>query len=419
MKCDTAFKRAIVLLKPKGPLGGAPKRFINFLYYLPVDKRDLYYFFINKDLYDDLYDLYNEKLKNLNVVIIDNYDRYYIKDINTKNGSINNKKNTGKSESSTLLNLYRFIKHYYFQYKIYSQIDHYRKKFDIKVFLGVFSGIIPLYFYLQKSEYKGKVIVGFSNMDSWFANVYNKEDYRWYNKYISFNYGLTKSNFLDFLSPYIYSGVRKKGLIIDSNKISVSVNSFTDYTKCKVSDKSVFKVAFSSRLETKKNPILFLEAVNEIAKKYTDIYFYLLGNGSLETEVKEYIKNNIPENRISFMFHAEPSEILSTTSVFVSLQETNNYPSQSILEAMGCENAIIATNVGDTGLFFKENIGIMINADKDELINAIEYMYMNQNITRGQGINARIYATTYHTVEKSVQYYENLFEKEYNKVFGH
>ena len=92
-----------------------------------------------------------------------------------------------------------------------------------------------------------------------------------------------------------------------------------------------------------------------------------MGEGRLSSKIKETV-DNIGSTNIRFHgFHPQPTEVLAETSVFVSIQTTNNYPSQSVLEAMGCGNAIIATDVGDTRMFINENNGILIDLEAKQI----------------------------------------------------
>ena len=174
---------------------------------------------------------------------------------------------------------------------------------------------------------------------------------------------MEKSDYVDFLSPFILEGIRDRGIKIKEESVSITPCSFTDYSKCRIGDKSIFQVAFAGRLEKVKNPDLFLEAAINFSKKYPEIVFHIMGEGRLSLDIKDKVESFNFSNIKFHGFHLNPTEILADTSVFVSIQTTNNYPSQSVLEAMGCGNAIVATDVGDTRMFINENNGILINLE--------------------------------------------------------
>lgn len=305
------------------------------------------------------------------------------------------------------------MKNYSMHYCLYREIERHKKLNNISVFFGVYTGIIPLYFYLKKKRRKEGIL--FCDMDSWFNDVLLKERKYWNRKYSSFNYALENSDYVDFLSPFILEGVKERGMKIKDESVSITPCSFTDYSKCTIGNKSIFKVAFAGRLEKNKNPDIFLEAAFNLSKKYPEILFHIMGEGRLSVIVQSQITNSGLNNIVFHGFHPQPTDILSDTSVFVSIQTTNNYPSQSVLEAMGCGNAIVATNVGDTSMFINEGNGILINLDAKELSDAIETLYLNKELRDKLGNYAYSYVRENHTVEKMADYYISLFNKAASK----
>lgn len=398
---QTAF--AFVLLT-SGVFGGAERRFAQLFAYLAGNHPNKYYFIITWDLYYRILEIFPDYPTN-NLIPI---------------GSKTGKKvlqSEGKStvkeyrldQPGLLKKLYRFLKSYRIQKDYFRMIEHIRKKINIKCFLGIYNGIIPLYFYLLKKKRDAGII--FCDMDSWFRDVLPIEKKYWYKKYSSFNYALENSDYIDFLSPFILDGIRDMGIKVKDESISITPCSFTDYSKCKIGDKRIFQVAFAGRLEKDKNPDIFLEAAIILSEKYPDIIFHIMGEGRLSANLQSQISNQQLENIIFHGFHSSPTEILADTSVFVSIQTTNNYPSQSVLEAMGCGNAIIATDVGDTRMFINENNGILIERYLGELVKAIETLYLDKDLRERLGRNAFSFVRENHTIEKMADYYINLFEK--------
>ena len=191
--------------------------------------------------------------------------------------------------------------------------------------------------------------------------------------------------------------------------------SFTDYSKCRTGNKSIFQVAFAGRLEKEKNPDLYFRGCCRLSGKYPEIIFHIMGEGRLSSDIKEKVTASGLPNIIFHGFHPQPTEILADTSVFVSIQSTNNYPSQSVLEAMACGNAIVATDVGDTRFFINENNGILIALDIIELVNAIETLYLDKELRDRLCKNAYSYVRENHTIEKMADYYVDLFNKTSSK----
>jgi len=402
--------RTAFVLFNNGALGGAEKRFTNLFLYLNKLYPETFFLIINVHLKNQLKRVFGHlPEKQIRVIKVpgdssvnpaETNSPLYFKDTVPDPIEVDKK-------TSWLRKVFWYHKNRIRQKNIFRKIDFIQKEFNINIFIGVYSGIMPLVFYFGKPN-RPKII--FSNMDSWFTEVHADMKKLWYRKYYSFNYAMENADAVDFLSPYVYEGVTKRNVNVDVNGTHVAPNSFADYSKCFVGDKSKFEVAFCSRLEPNKNPMLFLEAAKEILDINYDIKFYILGEGSLVNEVKDFISINNLEDRVVFMFHKNPPEIFSRTSVFVSLQSGTNYPSQSVLEAMACGNAVIASNVGDTKLFVHESNGLLINLNKVELVKAIGKLYADRNLTSSLGSNAREFVLREHTVEKMSSYYLNLIQ---------
>ncbi len=403
------MKKYSFVLLTEGVFGGAERRFAQLFRYLSQNHNLDLMFIVSYSLYYKIREVFpGQNLKNLIPVGTDAKKR---------NGSSDEKNNTNPysiNHPGFLKQLYRFTKNYKIQKRIFYEIERIRKEKNIKCFIGIYSGILPLYFYLQKK--KRDVGIIFCNMDSWFRDVLPDEKKYWYRKFSSFNYALEKSDYIDFLSPFILNGIRDRGIKVRDEAVSITPCSFTDYSKCRIGDKSVFSVAFSGRLEKDKNPVLFLESALILAKKYPDILFHIMGEGRLTSVIEDKLKEAGFPNIRFHGFHPQPTDILADTSVFVSIQTTNNYPSQSVLEAMGCGNAIIASDVGDTRMFVNEDNGVLIQLNKNELVNAIEGLYLDRDHCRKLGEYAYKYVRENHTVEKMAEYYVDLFNKAYNKV---
>ena len=410
-----------IVLNPSGSLfGGAQKRFTILFQYLYLHYPDNTYYFISKELFKQI-ERFFPGFKFNNVVILKNleFNIFPVRKINNSKKREDEEKSqvnensfvNRNKEHSLQKKIYQYLKSFIKQYYLFRQIEKGRKKSDIKVFLGVYNGILPLYFYLDKKHRKTGVI--FSDMDSWFSNINDSDRDYWYKKYDSFNYGLGKSDSLDFLSPFIVEGILERKIKLNKSSINISPCSFSDYRKCIPGDKNDFSVSYAARIFPDKNPMLYLEAANTIVKKYPFVKFNLLGEGlaSLQEEINDFININNLKNSINYCFHPNPPEVFSKSTVFVSIQTTNNYPSQSVLEAMACGNAIIATDVGDTRMFVNDEVGILIPLELNSLVNALERLINNKEQALMLGKNAREFVLKTHTLEKCSEYYLDLFEQ--------
>ena len=78
---------------------------------------------------------------------------------------------------------------------------------------------------------------------------------------------------------------------------------------------------------------------------------------------------------------------------------------------MACEAAIIATDVGDTGLLVTNDIGLRIPPQKDALAEAIARLVENSDIRRAMGVRARQRVMSEHTIERFTQYIIDLWRE--------
>ena len=112
-----------------------------------------------------------------------------------------------------------------------------------------------------------------------------------------------------------------------------------------------------------------------------------MGEGSLFTGLsirKEELKlNNVYfEGGVS-----DPSIYLMKSKIFISIQSDNNYPSQSLLEAMASENAIVASDVGETRRIVTDKEGILIPLSAKKIVEALKFLFNHSDHCRKIEIN--------------------------------
>ena len=408
---NTAF-----VIFPSGAFGGAEKRFTNLFQHLLKLHPGKFHFIVNPLMQRHIKRAFPD-FASANVHIV-----HTEKTPNEEQGS-----DTGlpmqyndvtpdpfdvDKNTSLARKIFWFFKNKEKQKKIFLHIEQIRKENNIGVLIGIFAGGLPLVFYKEKNIPGVKII--FSDMDSWFSEVLSDTKKLWYRKYYSFNRVLQTADKVDFLSPYIAEGIKKLGVEIPREKISIAPCSFIDYSKCVIGEKKNFEIAFAARLEPDKNPLMYLDAAREVLHEYPHVKFHLLGEGSLVSVIKEYIVQFGLQESVNFTFHKNPPEIFSHTSVFVSLQSGTNYPSQSVLEAMACGNAIIASSTGDTGLFINSSNGMLTELNSNAVAEAIKKLVSDPSAAKNLGAQAANFAVQNHTIEKVSDYYLGLINDVYD-----
>jgi glycosyltransferase involved in cell wall biosynthesis len=178
---------------------------------------------------------------------------------------------------------------------------------------------------------------------------------------------------------------------------------FTLFTQKKAND-----IVFCGTFINQKNPILALQAFEAYlqANKASDARLIFIGKGELKEQMQEIankINKTFNRNAVVFESYKNLLSILATSKIFLSLQDFDNYPSQSIMEAMLFENYIISLNNGDTKRLVKEELGNVLINNKNgiEISQAISHVlaYNQSNIANKQLIHTEF------TVEKFYNYF--------------
>ena len=143
---------AFVLLTG-GIFGGAEKRFTQLFEYLSHNYSGKFYFIITWDLYYKIFEIYPDyPAQNLIPIGLKTAPA------TSKNANANKSKVYTINHPGFVKQIYRFIKNYRFQKKYFKEIDQIRNEKNINCFIGIYNGIIPLYFYLMKRNRKVGII---------------------------------------------------------------------------------------------------------------------------------------------------------------------------------------------------------------------------------------------------------------------
>ncbi|MFA6980573.1 MAG: glycosyltransferase family 4 protein [Ignavibacteriaceae bacterium] len=397
--------KAIIFFCDGNFIGGAQSRYINLINHINNSGSDDYLMIINKEFYDAI--TINNQIKcSSNILPITIRKKY--SPSNSLNLSIPKKNkiklNNREKKFKKLRNIKWLLGKYIEWFSFSLQCSQIIRKYNIKTIYSVWKGgiwIWPL-----------KFILGFrlihSYNDSSVASL-SKSVFRVFD---SEYWVLKYCDKIDFLSLNYVNLLERVIGKIDSNRISITPNSFIIYDSYYPVYPKENDVIFMARFISYKNPILFLESVKYFNKLNfgEKVNFFIIGEGSLENDIKEFIKVNKLQNVtfIGKIFHSWT--YLRKSKVFISIQDDENYPSQSLLEAMACENAIIASDVGETRKLVTESEGILVNLDKESIANALINLLSNPLLMETLSKNARRKVLSQHTIEKYEEYFKKLLE---------
>lgn len=151
---------------------------------------------------------------------------------------------------------------------------------------------------------------------------------------------------------------------------------FRDY----VGQKSLGKltVAFCSRLIPRKNAYLFALSMLLLLKRRADFVVNIMGSGPDEQRIRGLLQEYADSGRVTCGRVPNPFDELQKSHIFVSLIEPDNYPSQSVLEAMNAGNALVLSDTGLSGRFISDKNGILVPLVPEKIADAVDQLMENK-----------------------------------------
>lgn len=205
------------------------------------------------------------------------------------------------------------------------------------------------------------------------------------------NLSLISYDAVDCLSRQTKNILVQKFFSMHGSKYRLAPCSFTDLSKAQSFNERPIDLVMMARFVSGKGYELIEDAI-QLIREYKLMCF---GSGPRPPKISSEL----------ISFSENPFDILSKAKVFLSLQKVNNYPSQSLLEAVACGAAIIATDVGETRDFLDDDCAILINWDVGELISAIKKLLSNEELRLSLVENARKKVLEKHNIERYSIYF--------------
>lgn len=223
--------------------------------------------------------------------------------------------------------------------------------------------------------------------------------------------------FLEFVASITLQ--RKPVLYSITSRFSAKSSVDFDFKQTKKKN----EVVWAARMVEQKRPLMFVEAVKQLrASLPTDIFaswkFRMFGKGHEYESIRHSIKAAGLEESITIEFASDLSQVFRESRVFVSTQDYENFPSQSMNEAMLFGNVIVARNVGQTSFFLKEaENGVFIQPDSPKGLSIALSTIISQDneVLSMMGEKSIQIARTEHTQEKFLTQIEEFW----NRLFYH
>lgn len=202
-----------------------------------------------------------------------------------------------------------------------------------------------------------------------------------------YRFALRRCHAIDALSVGVREDLIERG--IPPEKILASPGSVVNLDHFSPSREKDPWVVFAGRLVEEKNPLLFLEAIPAIRAEVPAARFFVLGEGPLRSDIEKTLDRLNLRDAVDASFRDDPAPVFRRARVFVSLQRQDNYPSQSLLEAMASGTVPVATDVGLTWQLVDETTGLRVKPDPGEIAVAVTRLLKDPSACERLGRAAR------------------------------
>jgi len=237
-----------------------------------------------------------------------------------------------------------------------------------------------------------------------------KKDFKLINRIcIMITYYLVKR--IDFLSDSIYYH-HSKIWKIDKKKVFISPCSFMSRLvideKHVINNNRAIDICFVSRLTPHKGFELLIDTLIGIENC---LNIRICGEGPLDAYYEKR-KDKLSQHNIDIGYCKNTFDVYRKSKIFLSLQDKNNYPSQSLFEAIYSDCAVIATDVGETREMLNDSNAILIQPLVMDLQSSIFVLLNNEKKRLELAEKAKCEVFAEHTVEKFSLYIMNLISND-------
>lgn len=200
----------------------------------------------------------------------------------------------------------------------------------------------------------------------------------------------------DFKNKMADTSIGGVKLDIDLNKYDREMKKITTEQQNKLKNKfnlyNKFVIGMIARLEPVKGHKFFFKGLEQVLKKHSNVVCLIVGDGSLEDELQEFIEARGLTDHILFLgYRKDINLILSICDLVVLTSKKEGMPPNILLEAMAASRAIIATEVNGTKYIInnKENGLLVKYNDINGLQNSLKYFINDPDKCEKYGIKGR------------------------------
>lgn len=170
-------------------------------------------------------------------------------------------------------------------------------------------------------------------------------------------------------------------------------------------------IVFAHRLIPRKNAVLFARVVNRFIDAFPDWRVVIRGEGPDEQKIRVILDTHVKAGRAEVGYITDLSQELRRSRIFVSIIEQDNYPSQSVLEAMVHGNALLLSDRGHTREKFYDENGIITEITEHKLYSSLSILASRLVLLDEMGMNSFKLAVRRFSRQKYLEYLKRLYRE--------
>lgn len=265
----------------------------------------------------------------------------------------------------------------------FSQIKKFNGKVDVFIGIDPFNAFFGI---LAKKVGLVKVSVFYTADYAYkrFENPFLNFIYHCFDKY-----AIKHSDYVWNVSSKITKLRQRQGVGKDKNIFLPNTPEFRKIKKSVLKNKENMDIVIVSNLTTSINYKFIFKVMDKIIKKHNKARLLIIGEGGYKNKLENIVKDMNLDKKIIFFgkkSHDEVLKILSKSSIGLALYtKTNSWTefgdSMKVREYLSCGLPVVMNSVVSTADDInKENAGIVIKDNKNDLYDALDMLFTNKYI---------------------------------------
>lgn len=225
-------------------------------------------------------------------------------------------------------------------------------------------------------------------------------------------WNISRSDYIDSLYPIGITTIQKKW---KNKRLSLTPAVLTMLTTfLSRDDKKENILLFAGRLVKGKNAEMLIEALSICKNELKNAQYqcWICGEGPEKENLWQQIVEKKLQDIVILKGYQHMENVSPKAKIFCSIQRLENYPSQSLLEAIASGCHCIISNVGDSNLLSVEGATTLIEPNayalSDAICRAIQFTQTETNTIKQAG---KAFAKENFSVEHAIEHYYKLFDQ--------